>query len=452
MNKDTIAAICTPPGKGGVGIVRVSGLLALTSLQRVTSISNLHSNSSRLATLRDDQGNVIDQALVMYFQSPKSFTGEDIVEFHCHGSPVVLDQLLQTLVQLNIRLARPGEFSERAFLNGKIDLAQAEAVADLISSSNLNAAQSALRSLQGVFSTKIQTILNALINLRVFVEAALDFPEEEISVLDKNQIQQQSQNIIVQLQDVLKNAQHGKVLNEGLHILILGEPNVGKSSLFNALMQEDRAIVTHHPGTTRDVLTESINIAGFPIRLVDTAGIRESDNEIEQEGIRRATQLIEQADCIFLVLDINTTHDMPVTINIWLKKYPKINKDKLLVIGNKIDLLPEFENQKKSADVPIIYISAQKKIGLDCIENAIHNMFQVVDETSTFTARRRHLDALTKTVRIFEKGYHYYDNYGLLELLAEDLNQAHRALGEITGEFTSDELLGKIFSEFCIGK
>ena len=445
---DTIAALATPAGRGGVGIIRVSGPNAAKIAQTILGKIPAPRQAEYLA-FYDLEGRVLDSGLALYFPNPHSFTGEDVLELQGHGGPVVLDLILQQTLQLGARLARPGEFSERAFLNDKIDLAQAEAIADLIEAGSEQAARSATQSLQGVFSDWVHATVEALTELRMFVEAAIDFPEEEIDFLADDRVTAKLEFLLSDIDRVMDTAHQGQLLREGMRIVLAGQPNTGKSSLLNALAGRETAIVTEIPGTTRDVLKEEINIDGMPLHIIDTAGLRESGDLVEQEGIRRTWQEIEQADCVLLLLDDRLgfseseqqildqlPHQLPVTR-----------------VFNKIDLsgaraeIVEDENGVK------IKLSAKNGEGIDHLRD--HLKTQVGYHGSSdglFMARRRHLDALERARQHIEKGYEQLQAHHAGELLAEELRIAQQSLGEITGEVSSDELLGRIFTSFCIGK
>ena len=441
VQTDTIAAIATPPGRGGVGIIRLSGPHAAKIGEKI--IGPLA--TPRLATLSefcDADGKAIDYGLAIYFPGPNSFTGEDVLELQAHGGPLVLDMLLKHVLSLGARMARPGEFSERAYLNDKLDLAQAEAIADLIDSSSETAARAAMRSLDGEFSNTINELLEKLIHLRMYVESAIDFPDEEIDFLSDGKIQTQLDNIHAATQAVFESARQGSILREGITLVIAGKPNAGKSSLMNRLAQREAAIVTDIPGTTRDVLREAITLDGIPLHLVDTAGLRESDDVVEQQGIERARKEIEQADIILHIIDSsteNTNDDSLVNLPLSI---PRID------VYNKIDL-NEVANIKHDEAV---YLSAKTGQGLDRLEQKIKKIIGLKDNTEgLFSARRRHLDALERTLSHIKAAQHHLSQQ-VGELVAEELKIAQDNLAQITGEFTSDDLLGEIFSQFCIGK
>ena len=458
---DTITAIATPSGRGGVGIVRISGkdakLIALKIIKSPATLSSTSTLQPRLAQFTafyDIDNSVIDEGIILFFENPHSFTGEDVVELQSHGSPIVLDRLIKTAIHHGARIAHPGEFSQRAFLNKKIDLAQAEAIADLIAANSEAAARSAVRSLQGEFSKKIQTLQTALTNLRIQIEAMIDFPEEEIDFLSDPRVIELLQKTIDDIARVKNQAKQGVLLQNGLHVVIAGKPNAGKSSLLNYLSGRDSAIVTDIPGTTRDILRESIHIDGMPLHIVDTAGLRETTDVIEQEGVRRAREQMAQADLILLLIDAtdlkqeNTDQIMLVAMEVEAPATTPI-----LIIRNKIDLTDEVSGIIQHKDFSEIKISIKKNLGLELLINAIKKIagFQS-SETDGFIARRRHVDAIERAHVFLLHGQHELTTNRAGELLAEDLRLAQQALSEITGEFTSDDLLGKIFSSFCIGK
>lgn len=445
FHTDTIAAQATPPGKGGIAIIRVSGP-AVKQLIRDLTGSDLSPRSAKYLTFRDTKDAIIDEGVAIFFPHPHSFTGEDVLELHGHGSPIVVDLLMQRLLTLGVRLARPGEFSERAFLNGKIDLIQAEAIADLINASSKQAAQSAIKSLQGEFSRCIQDINKKVIELRMFVEAAIDFTDEEIDFLSDENIKQRVNTILHDLISIQNKAKQGSLLREGITVVIAGEPNVGKSSLLNYLSGKELAIVTDIPGTTRDVLRDHILIDGMPIHIIDTAGLRLSDDVVEQEGIRRAYQEMQQADIVLYVLDASN----PTSLD--LNSLP-ISSPSVIFIRNKIDLVQETPSVKKDKGYTYISLSVKSGAGIDCLINQIKTQVGLESHhEGIYLARRRHLDALTRAYDYVIKGLNQLVQSYSGELAAEDFRQAHLALCEITGEFTSDDLLGHIFSNFCIGK
>ncbi|EIK51617.1 tRNA modification GTPase TrmE [Stutzerimonas stutzeri TS44] len=451
--RDTIAAVATAPGRGGVGIVRVSGprarALAITLSGREPTPRHAH-----YGLFHANDGEVIDEGLLLFFPGPHSFTGEDVLELQGHGGPVVLDVLLQCCVELGARLARPGEFSERAFLNDKLDLAQAEAIADLIEASSAQAARNAVRSLQGEFSRRVHQLTERLIQLRIYVEAAIDFPEEEIDFLADGHVLQLLEGVRGELSTVLREAGQGALLRDGMTVVIAGRPNAGKSSLLNALAGREAAIVTDIAGTTRDVLREHILIDGMPLHVLDTAGLRDTDDQVERIGVERALAAIDSADRVLLVVDASAAEaDDPLAL--WpefLDSRPQ--PDKVTLIRNKADLTGEAVVLQQAADGHVtLSLSARAGEGIDLLrEHLKHCMGYEQTAESSFSARRRHLDALRLAEQYLQHGHAQLTQAGAGELLAEDLRLAQQALGEITGAFSSDDLLGRIFSSFCIGK
>ncbi|HEB57713.1 MAG TPA: tRNA uridine-5-carboxymethylaminomethyl(34) synthesis GTPase MnmE [Gammaproteobacteria bacterium] len=448
MSQDTIAAVATPPGSGGVGIVRVSG----PACRAIATALLGNPPAPRHATLcdfRDAGGGLIDTGLALYFPAPHSFTGEDVLELQGHGGAVVMDMLLGAVLAAGARMARPGEFSERAFLNDKLDLAQAEAIADLIESGSTQAARAALRSLQGEFSARIDALREAMVELRMYVEAAIDFPEEEVDFLADSHVAEKLDGLFASLADIEAGARQGCLLREGMRVVLAGRPNAGKSSLLNALAGTQRAIVTDVPGTTRDVLHSEINLAGMPLHVIDTAGLREGGDAIEAEGMRRARAEIETADRILLVVDESRGFgaDEVAIIDSLPAAVP------LIIVHNKIDLVAREAGREKEAGREHVYLSAREGAGLADLRACLaESMGFHAGAEGAFSARRRHLDALARTRACLEAGRAALQEARAGELLAEDLRLAQQCLGEITGEFTSDDLLGEIFSRFCIGK
>lgn len=454
---DTIVAIATAPGRGGIGIVRISGpdtrRLASQLLGRVPK-----PRVAQLANFSDSDGAILDQGIALFYPAPNSFTGEDVLELQGHGGPVVLDLILKAVSGLGVRLAKPGEFTERAFLNDKIDLSQAEAIADLIDSASQQAAKGAMASLQGVFSKKIESLVELLVELRVYVEASIDFPEEEIDFLSDGIVAEKIDTIYNKLEEVLSEANQGALLREGMTVVIAGKPNAGKSSLLNILSGKDSAIVTPTPGTTRDTLREYVHIDGMPLHLVDTAGLRLAADEVEEEGIRRAWREIDKADRILLLVDASDSMEIDPA-----KIMPEfvdrmVDLDRLTIVRNKIDLLTETgiavgRESDWQKDGTVISISAKTGQGIDELKQHLKaSMGFNAEGEGKFTARRRHLEALTSARELLANGRTQLSDSAAGELLAEDLRLAQRALGEITGVFTTDDLLGRIFSSFCIGK
>ncbi len=444
LENDTIAAVATPPGNGGIGIIRISG----PAVQRIAGLLTSKTLQPRYAAFTDfldGNNNVIDSGLVIYFPAPHSYTGEDILELQGHGGAVVLDMLLRRVLSLGARLAKPGEFTERAFLNNKLDLAQAEAVADLIESSTEQSVRSAQRSMQGVFSKQIHELVDELTELRIYVEAAIDFVDEEIDFLSDGVVEDKIAGLLEKVRGILKTAQQGRLLRDGMTVVLAGKPNAGKSSLLNSLAGHEAAIVTDIAGTTRDVLRERIQIDGMPLHIIDTAGLRESDNAVELEGIRRAHAEIEKADKILLLIDSrepeseSVIHTLPSGIDI-------------TKIYNKIDLLgiePEIVETEHGTQ---IYLSIKTGQGMELLTEHLKKSVGFNDAAGdVFIARRRHIEALKKAENSVKNALRQLQ-HRVGELVAEDLRQAQNSLAEITGEFTSDDLLGKIFSSFCIGK
>ena len=452
--KDTIAAIATAQGRGGVGIIRISGPLAKEIGLTLSKQKILKARYACYCAWYDQQNQMIDQGILLYFIAPNSFTGEDIIELQGHGGPIILDLLLEACLALGARQARPGEFSERAFLNDKLDLAQAEAIADLIDASSRQAAQNALRTLQGEFSNKIHELTESLIKLRIYVEASIDFPEEEIDFLSDGHVLTQVKQIIEQIVQVQKEASQGALLRDGMNVVIAGLPNAGKSSLLNALAGREAAIVTDIEGTTRDILKEHIQIDGMPLHIIDTAGLRDTNDPVEKIGVERALTAINEADRILLVVD-STKPEVNDPLSVWpVFLNPKPAVEKITVIYNKTDLSQQpvqlLNNDKNYTG---IYLSAKDNQGIDLLRNHLKTcMGYEHTSESSFSARRRHLQALEEAKQSVEHGYKQLINQRAGELLAEDLRQAQQNLGAITGEFTADDLLGRIFTSFCIGK
>ena len=450
---ETIAAVATAQGRGGVGIVRVSGPLASTLAQAICQ-RELQPRYAHYGPFFADAQQVLDEGLALYFPGPNSFTGEDVLELQGHGGPVVLDLLLRRCVQLGARLARPGEFSERAFLNDKLDLAQAEAIADLIEASSEQAARNALRSLQGEFSRRVHGLTERLISLRIYVEAAIDFPEEEIDFLADGHVLSLLDGVRADLAGVLREAGQGALLRDGMTVVIAGRPNAGKSSLLNALAGREAAIVTEIAGTTRDVLREHIHIDGMPLHVVDTAGLRDTEDQVERIGVERALKAIGEADRILLVVDA-TAPEANDPFALW-PEFLDLRPDpaKVTLIRNKADLSGESVVLEVCNDGHVtISLSAKSTEGLDLLREHLKAcMGYEQTSESSFSARRRHLEALRQASTHLEHGHAQLTLAGAGELLAEDLRMAQQALGEITGAFSSDDLLGRIFSSFCIGK
>lgn len=438
--QDTIAAIATPPGKGGVGVIRISGDKAKAIGEKITG-KTLQPRYATYALFKNKHNETIDSGIALFFAGPNSFTGEDVVELQGHGGPVILDLVLKTVIVEGARQARAGEFSERAFLNDKIDLAQAEAIADLIDSSTEQAAKGAMRSLHGEFSNKVNGLLKELIYLRMYVEAAIDFPDEEIDFLADHKIRNSIEALQQSLAETIKQAGQGAILRNGLRLVIAGKPNAGKSSLLNLLAGQESAIVTNIAGTTRDTVTETIDMDGLPVHIIDTAGLRDSDDTVEKIGIKRAYKAIKEADHVLLMVDANESHVVD------FKNYPELNPDAVTVLFNKIDLL---ETLPVLNGVPL---STKTGEGITELKTTIKRVAGfALDNETVFTARRRHITALTLAREAVERGLNQLKTYNAGELLADELLQAQDSLNEITGEFSADDLLGEIFSGFCIGK
>ncbi len=441
---DTIVAAATAPGTGGIGIVRVSGDKAEAIARRMLG-SLPEPRTATYRSFRNIVGEKIDTGLALYFPAPASFTGEPVIELHGHGGPVVVSLLVDAVVALGARLAEPGEFSKRAFLNDKLDLLQAEAIADLIGGGTAQAVRAALRSLSGEFSMRVNALVERVTKLRMYVEAAIDFPEEEIDFLADDDLLVGLDDCGKAFETLLAEASIGRVLRDGFQVVLIGKPNVGKSSLMNRLSGEDAAIVTEVAGTTRDVLRETIDIDGLAVELVDTAGLREDPDRVEQEGIRRARDAMSRADAVLWIQDASDEGDDTID-------EPIPDDVPITIVRNKIDLTgeaPAVENKETA----VVMLSAKTGQGIDELRKHIRALaaYRNLGE-GAFTARRRHLDALTRARQHFAAGRHALDDAHAGELLAEELRLAQQALGEITGAVTSDDLLGRIFSEFCIGK
>ncbi len=463
LETDTVCAIATAPGRSGVGIIRVSGPLSLTIAERILGFSPTPRHA-HFCNFLDIDEQTIDQGIALFFSAPNSFTGEDILELQGHGGIYILRELLDRTVQLGARLANPGEFSERAFLNNKIDLLQAEAIADLIESNSKQAAKSALRTLQGEFSNKVGTLQRLLIEARVHIEATIDFSDEDIDFVSDNKVADSLNGILESIKATLAQAKQGALLKEGINVVIAGKPNAGKSSLLNALSGVDSAIVTDIPGTTRDLLSEEINIDGLPVHIIDTAGIRISDDVVEQEGLRRAQLAMEQADQLLLIVDKSQAEQdveklLAPLVLLTDKSITELScLQNTAIIYNKIDLL---NNEKPSISsinyldyaIPTISLSAKENIGIEILRDYIKEAigFNATEE-GVFIARERHLTALSNAKKLVESALELLATHSSLELIAEDLRFAQVQLGAITGEFTSDDLLGEIFSNFCVGK
>jgi tRNA modification GTPase len=451
LKTDTICAVATPPGTGGLGIVRLSGpgvrMIAESLFGEIPK-----PRYAKLADFIDESGETIDSGIVLFFQGPHSFTGEDVLELQGHGGPYILQRVMERVLQLGARVARPGEFSERAFLNDKMDLVQAEAIADLIDSGTDAAARAAQRSLQGVFSERVNRLRTGLMQLRVFVEAAIDFPDEEIDFLAESDVLQRLGQNREELTGLLREARQGRLLRDGIVLAIIGRPNAGKSSLLNALSGQESAIVTEIPGTTRDVLREQIEIDGIPVHLADTAGIRDTTDRIEVEGVRRAREALESADMVLLIEDASALPGGQQDQDLAAELPSHV---RYIRVGNKIDLLDPAERNRalRAATRPDVWISAKTGQGIDDLKSRILKELGAADQADgSFSARHRHIEALKRAGLHLEAGNARMEESMSGELLAEELRLAQNALGEITGEVLTEQLLGEIFASFCIGK
>ena len=442
---DTIAALATAPGRGSIGVVRISGdkvpSIAVSMLGKLPA-----PRCAELLTFLDADGHSLDQGVALYFAAPNSFTGEEVLELQGHGGSVVMDLLLQRALALGARLALPGEFSQRAFLNDKLDLVQAEAVADLIDASSEQAARAAMRSLQGAFSEVIEQLLVQLIALRVQLEAFFDFPDEEVDDVSGSLLQQLL-DLKQQLQTVLLTAEQGEVLQQGLSIAIVGAPNAGKSSLLNRLSGHETAIVTAVPGTTRDVLRVQINVQGVPFQIIDTAGLRASGDEVEQEGIRRALTEIQNADYVLWIRDASAEESHETLAS----TYPELQARSYTVIWNKSDLVAKPKQQEKERCAQLS-LSAKTGAGIDRLLGHLQHLAGMQVETGVYSARRRHVQALQTVQQHLQVACTVLQAHKAHELVAEELRCAQQALAEVTGAFSTEDLLGQIFSTFCIGK
>jgi tRNA modification GTPase len=449
-NTDIIAAVATPLGRGGIGVVRISGKNLQPLAQRIIGYIPKPRHAS-LSKFRDENGLAVDQGIVLYFPSPHSYTGEDVLELQGHGGPAVMNLLLSCCISAGARLAQPGEFTLRAFLNNKLDLAQAESVADIIDASTGEAVRCAMRSLQGEFSVAIHMLVQALTDLRMLVEAGLDFPEEETGVLEQGDVYASLTAIHVQLEHVLASARQGSLLREGVHVVLVGQPNVGKSSLMNQLVGEEAAIVTEIPGTTRDAIRQAIEIEGVPLYLIDTAGLRETDDTVEKIGIARTRSVIGKADFGLLLIDsrLGITPADRLILDSLPAELPVIQ------VYNKIDLLDTFPRATNGEGNIEIHLSAKTGAGIDLLRKRLLEMVGWQSHAGgegIFMARHRHLQALTEARKHLNDAAELAGCGFQLELLAEELRLAQRTLTSITGEFGADDLLGEIFSRFCIGK
>lgn len=447
-DRNTIAAISTAQGQGGIGIVRLSGNDALKIAKKICS-GTITPRHVGFHNFQDESQETLDQGIVLYFSNPHSFTGEDVIEFQGHGGQAVLESILSLCIKYGAKLAEPGEFTKRAYLNNKIDLTQAESVIDVINATTLQAVKSASYSLTGKFSSKINSLLEKIISLRVYVEACIDFPEEEIDFLEQGKVIEKLHNIIAEIDAILDVAKQSELLKNGINLVLIGQPNVGKSTLLNALAGTEKAIVTKIPGTTRDLITSQISIKGIPINVIDTAGLRETEDEVEQLGINKTWEAIQTAHVAVLLVDITKgSGDYEEFI---LNKLPKGIKK--LRLFNKIDLVTREASVENNNNEIIIYLSAKLENGIDLLKNTlierVSDNFHQDSEQSMILARSRHIYALNNVRQSVTKAL---INKESSELLAEELTQAQHELSAITGDYTNDDLLGKIFSSFCIGK
>ena len=442
---EIIAAIATAPGRGGIGVVRISGP-ELSGLAAAFGGKASQARMAQFARFRDGSGNLIDEGLLLYFPGPHSFTGEDVIELQGHGGPVVMQMLLARCLELGARLAEPGEFTRRAFLNGKLDLAQAESVADLIEASTAAAARSAVRSLTGSFSKEVHALVERLIDLRMLVEATLDFPDEDVDFLVEARAFERVDAIATELAALLDRAAQGSLLRSGLHVVLVGQPNVGKSSLLNRLAGEERAIVTDIAGTTRDALRETIQLEGIPLHITDTAGLRDTHDEVEKIGIARTWQEIERADVVVRLVDVRAgLTDADAAIDARLPAGVE-----RITVFNKVDLANRPPERSEADGAVNLYLSAKADQGVDLLRAELLRVAGWHRHgEDLILARERHLVALRTALACTRRAL---DNRHALELMAEELRLAQEAVNEITGEFTPDDLLGVIFSRFCIGK
>jgi tRNA modification GTPase len=447
-SSDTIAAIASAPGRGAVGVIRVSGpdvphiaqeILGFVPMPRLAQVANFRSSN----------GESLDRGLALYFPAPASYTGEHVLELQGHGGALIVDLLLKRLLELGCRMARPGEFSERAFLNGKIDIAQAEAIADLIDAGTTAAARAAVRSMQGEFSGRIHALQAQITELRTLVEAAIDFPDEELEFLPGSVLGERMAKIMIGFESITAAARQGALLREGLNVVIAGKPNAGKSSLLNILVGDEIAIVTDQPGTTRDVLRQHVHLDGLPLNLIDTAGLRAAADVIEAEGVRRALNELGRADRVLYMLDAAAAAPLD-----WRAELQELPPDvPVTLVFNKIDLSGAAPRADESHDPPQIFLSAKTGEGVSLLREHLKTSAGYVSgESGALSARRRHLDALRRAKACVEQAVQSLTETRAFELCAEELRRAQLALGEITGEFSSDDLLGEIFSSFCIGK
>ena len=447
-NTDTIAAIATPRGNAGVGVILISGSATKEIIQKLCA-TDLEPRKATLAKIHDQQNRLIDQVLLIFFPSPHSFTGEDILELQGHGGTIVLDMLLEHVLSLGCRQARAGEFSERAYLNGKIDLAQAEAIADIIESHTRSAVRGAMRSLEGEFSKEVYKLVEDLVHLRMLAEAYMDFPDEEISEIPQKEFTDKLDDLTNGIRQLLAMASKGNLLRDGFHLVLAGKPNAGKSSLLNILTKNDTAIVSEQAGTTRDIIRDRIDLDGLVIDITDTAGLRHTTDVIESEGVRRAQKELEKADRVLLIID-EADYDQELAGE--LLDFVD-DETPVTIIRNKIDLLGKQPEIIKNNNQYEILLSIKTGIGVDLLYQHLREVVATESLTEgVFTARRRHLEALQEAQALLLNAAGHLTPFIQLELLAEDCRQAQKSLNTITGEFSSEDLLGRIFSSFCIGK
>ncbi len=450
---DTIVAIASAAGRGAVAVIRVSGPLVpqiATGILGTLPTPRL----ARFSRFLDARGQSVDEGIALYFPAPASYTGEHVLELQGHGGALVADMLLQRLLELGCRLARAGEFSERAFLNGKIDIAQAEAIADLIDAGTTAAARAAVRSLQGEFSARIADLKSRITELRAYVEAAIDFPDEEIDFLSDRALRTRLAAVFAAFDSITAAARQGALLREGLHVVIAGKPNAGKSSLLNVLAGDDVAIVTDVPGTTRDVLRQQVHLDGLPLNLVDTAGLRDAVDVAEVEGVRRARNEMTRADRVLYIVDAGLAHAGAGDSNAWAAELEQLPAGvPVTVVFNKIDLTDGAARLDEAATPPRVFLSARTGVGVDLLRTHLKTTAGYREtESGALAARRRHLDALQRARQHVQSAADILSGTRAFELFAEDLRLAQQDLSEITGEFTSEDLLGEIFGSFCIGK
>jgi tRNA modification GTPase len=447
-SNDTIAAIASAPGRGAVGVIRISGPDVPHIAQEILKFLPTP-RLAQVADFRSSSGEPLDRGLAVYFPAPASYTGEHVLELQGHGGALIMDLLLKRLLELGCRMARPGEFSERAYLNGKIDIAQAEAIADLIDAGTTAAARAAVRSMQGEFSARINALQAQITELRLGVEAAIDFPDEELEFLPGSVLGDRMAKILIAFESITAAARQGALLREGLNVVIAGKPNAGKSSLLNQLVGDEIAIVTDQPGTTRDVLRQHVHLDGLPLNLIDTAGLRSTADVAEAEGVRRALNELDRADRVLYILD--AAADEPLDWREELKELPP--GVPVTLIFNKIDLRGVAPRADESLDPPQVFLSAKTGEGVPLLREHLKTRAGYLSgDAGALSARRRHLDALRRAQSCVVQAAETLRTTHAFELFAEDLRRAQLALGEITGEFTSDDLLGEIFSSFCIGK